>query len=147
MRSMCGTTSCIDDGTRATHVSGGSVRWVSTSMTATRSKRSVLMGSQSQGGRADLVIGFEGGDLLCGEAEVGEDLVVVLAEHRGRRVEPAVDAGVAERQRGVGPHADDGVVEVLVVVASDELRVLRREPAVVDRRGGDACTHEQVDRL
>src|SRR5882757_4044921 len=147
MRSMCGTTSCIDDGTRATHVSGGSVRWVSTSMTATRSKRSVLMGSQSQGGRADLVIGFEGGDLICGETEVGEDLVVVLAEHRRRRVEPAVDAGVAERQRRVLLRPDDRVVEVLVVVAGDELRVLRAEPAVVHGRGRHACADEQVDRL
>src|SRR3954451_11909425 len=104
MRSTCGTTSCSDDGTRATHVSGGSERWVATSMTATRSNRSlagavVLMCSQSQGDRADLVVGFEGGDLLRGEAEGGEDLVVVLPEHGRRGAEPSVDAGVAERQR------------------------------------------------
>src|SRR5215207_2756776 len=129
MRSTCGTTSCNDDGTRATHVSGGSVRWVSTSMTATRSNRSlegavVLMSSQSQGNRADLVVGFEGGDLLRGEAEVGEDLVVVLPEHRRRGAEPAVDARVAERQGRMRLHADDRVVELLVVPAGDELRVL-----------------------
>src|SRR6476646_8415987 len=128
MRSMCGTTSCIDDGTRATQTSGGSVRWVSTSMTATRSKRSGVgegvMCSQSQGNRADLGIGCEGGDLLGGEAEVGEDLVVVLPEHRRRGAQPPVDAGVAERHRRMRLHAEDRRGELLVVPASDELRVL-----------------------
>ena len=45
-------------------------------------------------------------------------------EHRRRGAEPAVDAGVPERQRRVRLHADDRVVEVLVVAAGDELRVL-----------------------
>src|SRR3954447_11889439 len=118
-------------------------------MTATRSNRSgVAMGvmcSQSKWCRADEMVGFELRDLGVGEAEIAEDLVVVLAEHRRRRAQPVVDARVPERDRRMALHAHDGMVEVFVVPTGDELRVLRCPAGVVRGRGGNTRADEQVD--
>src|SRR4051794_23479331 len=115
---MCGTLSCMAAGVRAVQISGGSVRWVSTSITVYRSKRSVATAFSLEARRpVPNHLGlFEGGELVVGAASpLLQHFGVVLPQRGSGLAEPPFDARVPERPRRHRMGANHGMVDVLEI--------------------------------
>ena len=101
------------------------------------------LASRSQRSGADDVRGLERRELVGADADLGEDLDVVLAEQRRAPADPAGVLGEPERHAGEELAADDGMVDFLVEAAMLELRVAEREPGIAGRGRGHAVCEEQ----
>jgi len=69
----------------------------------------------------------------------------VLADRGRRSPQPAFHSREAKRQARYRVGADDGVVELLVIAASSQLRMQRCQPRIDRRRGRYALMEQQVD--